>query len=114
VLFHFGLLEIVRNLITGGGVFGGAGWERAIRAFAWYIISFAPSVAFGLIYLRRNREIGLLRAVGLSHLLIAVTYIGYAAVWGALRRMLRGEIDWEKTQRVGAEQPVPARSGGPT
>lgn len=120
VLFHFGLLEIVRNLITGGGVFGVDGWERAIRAFAWYVISFSPSVAFGLIYLRRNREIGLLRAIGLSHLLIAVTYIGYAAVWGALRRMLRGETGWEKTQRVGGDEPAAAqsvepaaRSGGP-
>lgn len=100
VLFHFGLLEMVRNLISGGGIFGGGGVASVARGFAWYALSFSPSVAFAMIYLRRNREMGFLRAIGLAHLLIAVTYIGYAAVWGALRRLLRGENEWEKTRRV--------------
>ncbi|HEV2086938.1 MAG TPA: glycosyltransferase [Cryptosporangiaceae bacterium] len=107
VFFHLGLLEIVRNLLAGGGVFGGDGWASLARAFAWYVISFSPSVAFGLIYLRRNRDLGALRAIGLAHLLVVVTYIGYAAVWGAVRRMLRGESGWEKTRRVADEMVDP-------
>lgn len=107
VLFHVGLFGMARSLM-GGVLFGGlGGWSRPASAVAWYLLSFSPSVAFGFIYLRRNREVGVLRALVLSHLLIVVSYVGYAAVWGALRRIMRGELGWEKTRRVAAESEGP-------
>ncbi|MEP6697345.1 MAG: glycosyltransferase [Pseudonocardiales bacterium] len=105
VLFHVGLLGMARSITSGNAAHGGGGWARLANAFAWYLLSFSPSLAFGFIYLRRNRHVRLLRALLLSHLLIGVTYLGYAAVWGALRRILRGETGWDKTQRVTAPAP---------
>lgn len=110
VLFHFGLLQMMRGLVAGSGVFGGGGLGSLARGVAWYLISFSPSIAFAMIYVRRNRDIGRLRALGLAHGLIAVTYVGYAAVWSALRRLLRAETDWEKTRRV-VEAPSPEPLG---
>ncbi len=114
VLFHVGLLGMAHNLLAAGSVHG-LGLSNLVSAFAWYVISFSPSVAFGFIYLRRNRAIGVLRALLLSHLLIGVSYVGFVAVWSALRRILRGETGWQKTQRSAeatlvTPAPVGARS----
>lgn len=72
----------------------------------WYVISFSPNLLIGVTYALRTRSVNLWQALLLGHVMIAYNYVGYAAVWTALFRMVLGRTGWTKTARV-VEAAVP-------
>jgi hypothetical protein len=101
---------ILYQLIVGSGhgIFatglGGAQWQIAYGVL-WYVLSFAPNILIGIVYSRRTHAVSLGRALVLGHLMIAWNYIGYAAAWRAVGRMLRGRSNWDKTSRSSESAP---------
>jgi 1,2-diacylglycerol 3-beta-glucosyltransferase len=87
---------------SGRGIFatglGASPWLGVYFAI-WYLISFLPNLFIGFIYARRTRAVSLWQALGLAHLMIAWNYIGYAAIWRALGRIVLGRRTWAKTVR---------------
>lgn len=80
-------------------------------ALLWYGISFLPNLVIGFVYARRTRAVSLSHALLLGHLMILWNYIGYAAAWRGVFRMVRGKVTWDKTARttdVAAYPPEPA------
>jgi len=69
-------------------------------AVLWYVVSFLPNLVIGFVYARRTRAVPWWRALLLGHLMIVWNYIGYAAAWRGLVRILRGRHGWEKTTRT--------------
>ncbi|MCD9142210.1 glycosyltransferase [Streptomyces albireticuli] len=65
-----------------------------------YVLSFTAAYAYAFVYSRRERGLGLLRAVLLSHVFIFYGYIWFAAGWWGLWRMLTGKQTWLKTART--------------
>jgi 1,2-diacylglycerol 3-beta-glucosyltransferase len=71
---------------------------------AVYLLMFGPGLVYALGYAARRPEVGLPKAVAISHLMPLYTYIWYAASWRALARILLRRRGWSKTTRV-AEPP---------
>ncbi|ARZ70620.1 glycosyl transferase family protein [Streptomyces albireticuli] len=65
-----------------------------------YVLSFTAAYAYAFVYSRRERGLGLLRAVLLSHVFVFYGYIWFAAGWWGLWRMLTGKQTWLKTART--------------
>ncbi|MFI1967658.1 glycosyl transferase family 2 [Streptomyces cinnamoneus] len=65
-----------------------------------YVLSFTAAYAYGWVYSRRERNLGLTRAVLLSHVFVFYGYIWFAAGWWGLWRMLTGKQTWLKTART--------------
>ena len=65
-----------------------------------YGFSFGPAIALALVYRHRTRDISLLTAIALGHLLFVFNYIWYLAEWKALVRIVTGKGGWSKTARV--------------
>ncbi|GAA3068247.1 hypothetical protein GCM10020000_60780 [Streptomyces olivoverticillatus] len=63
-------------------------------------LSFTAAYAYGWVYFRRERNLGLARAVLLSHVFVLYGYIWFAAGWWGLWRMLTGKQTWLKTART--------------
>nr|WP_206442612.1 glycosyltransferase family 2 protein [Streptomyces boncukensis] len=65
-----------------------------------YLLSFTAAYAYGFVYARRERELGLVRSVLLAHVFILYGYIWFAAGWWGLWRMFTGQRGWLKTART--------------
>lgn len=115
VVLPWSLLQqwILYRVVFGGGqgIFAtglGSVPATVVYAAVWYILSFLPNILVGLLYSRRTKAVSLLHAFALGHLMLLWNYIGYAATWLGLVRMLRGRNTWDKTART-SESPSGAR-----
>ena len=107
ILAQVGIVYVVIDQ-TAPAPPGDERWPMALRIvtlLAWYLISFAPTVACGVIYARRERQISMWRAIGFSHVLVLWNYVLFTACWRAVFRMLSGRTSWAKTARL-AEVPA--------
>ena len=66
---------------------------------AWYVLTFAPSILTTVVYLRRDRRVGLGWAILMGHAFLVMNYLSFACAWGALLRMIQGRTGWDKTAR---------------
>ncbi len=73
------------------------GWSANVAA--WYLLCFAPAIATSLAYLRRDRRVGLARALLLGHSFVVMNYLSFLCAWRALFRILRKSTGWAKTSR---------------
>ncbi len=101
ILQQFVLYEVLFN--SGQQVFatnlGSVTWIAGYAAL-WYLISFLPNLVIGLVYARRTGAVRMSTALLLGHLMILWNYVGYAAAWWAVARMVRGQRGWVKTART--------------
>ncbi|WP_151479250.1 glycosyltransferase [Streptomyces albicerus] len=65
-----------------------------------YLLSFTAAYAYGFVYAKRERDLGLVRSVLLAHVFVFYGYIWFAAGWWGLWRMLTGKRTWLKTART--------------
>lgn len=65
-----------------------------------YVLSFTAAYAYGYVYARRERTLGLVRSVLVAHVFIFYGYIWFAAGWWGLWRLLTGKRGWLKTART--------------
>lgn len=65
-----------------------------------YLLSFTAAYAYGFVYAKRERELGLVRSVLLAHVFVFYGYIWFAAGWWGFWRMLTGQRGWLKTART--------------
>ncbi|MFQ6193538.1 glycosyltransferase [Streptomyces sp. NPDC000405] len=98
------LLPLSFVVAVGGTVVGSVEAGRPLVSPMWiigpYVLSFTAAYAYGWVYSRRERGLGLVRAVLLSHLFVIYGYIWFAAGWWGLWRMLTGKQTWLKTART--------------
>ncbi|MCC3774054.1 glycosyltransferase [Streptomyces sp. UNOB3_S3] len=98
------LLPLSFVVAVGGTLIGSVEAGRPLVSPMWiigpYILSFTAAYAYGWVYSRRERGLGLVRAVLLSHLFVIYGYIWFAAGWWGLWRMLTGKQTWLKTART--------------
>jgi GT2 family glycosyltransferase len=73
---------------------------RAVIVGAWYLFSFAPTIAAGAAYRRRDPTCGRLRAQTLAHISFLMQPIYWWCCWRAVTRITRGATAWEKTARI--------------
>ncbi|WP_406505485.1 glycosyltransferase [Streptomyces sp. NBC_00212] len=66
---------------------------------AWYLLTFAPALITSWTYLRRDRGVGVGRALLLGHSFVVMNYLSFLCAWRALFRMVRGQTGWTKTTR---------------
>lgn len=111
ILFHFCLIMLAVNWDQISVLTDGSSIAVAIVAAAFYLFAFAPALAAGWIYHRRDRRFALLKSLALGNSFIVMNYISFVCAWRALARILRGETSWDKTARVReaeqAPEPVP-------
>ncbi|MEV1021538.1 glycosyltransferase family 2 protein [Streptomyces sp. NPDC050264] len=65
-----------------------------------YVLSFTAAYAYGFVYARRERTLGLIRSVLIAHVFVFYGYIWFAAGWWGFWRMLTGQRAWLKTART--------------
>ncbi|WP_328870664.1 glycosyltransferase [Streptomyces sp. NBC_00287] len=65
-----------------------------------YLLSFTAAYAYGFVYARRERDLGLVRSVLLAHVFVFYGYIWFFAGWWGFWRMLTGKRTWLKTART--------------
>ncbi|MFI9366594.1 glycosyltransferase [Kitasatospora sp. NPDC053057] len=98
------LLPLSFAVAAGGVVVGSVEAGRPLMSPMWfigpYVLSFTAAYAYGWVYSRRERGLGLVRAVLLSHVFVVYGYIWFAAGWWGLWRMLTGKQTWLKTART--------------
>lgn len=98
------LLPLSFLVATAGTVVGSVQAGHPLISPMWilgpYVLSFTAAYAYGVVYHRRERDLGLLRAILLSHVFIFYGYIWFAAGWMGLWRMLTGKQTWLKTART--------------
>ncbi|GAA0359220.1 glycosyltransferase family 2 protein [Streptomyces olivoreticuli] len=98
------LLPLSFLVALGGTVVGSVEAGHALISPWWvlgpYVLSFTAAYIYAFVYSRREKGLGLLRAVLLSHVFILYGYIWFAAGWWGLWRMLTGKQTWLKTART--------------
>ncbi|MFF9644863.1 glycosyltransferase [Kitasatospora aureofaciens] len=98
------LLPLSFAVAAGGVVAGSVEAGRPLMSPMWfigpYVLSFTAAYAYGWVYSRRERGLGLVRSVLLSHVFVVYGYIWFAAGWWGLWRMLTGKQTWLKTART--------------
>ncbi|MEU1310124.1 glycosyltransferase [Streptomyces cinnamoneus] len=98
------LLPLSFLIATAGTLIGSVQAGHALISPLWiigpYVLSFTAAYAYGWVYSRRERGLGLVRAILLSHLFVLYGYIWFAAGWWGLWRMLTGKQTWLKTART--------------
>ncbi|MFI9309157.1 glycosyltransferase [Streptomyces triculaminicus] len=98
------LLPLSFLVATGGTVVGSVQAGHPLFSPMWiigpYVLSFTAAYAYGWVYSRRERGLGLVRSVLLSHVFVLYGYIWFAAGWWGLWRMLTGKQTWLKTART--------------
>ncbi|MGW3135342.1 glycosyltransferase [Streptomyces sp. NPDC001139] len=65
-----------------------------------YLLSFTTAYAYGYVYAKRERDLGLVRSVLIAHVFVLYGYIWFAAGWWGFWRMLTGQRGWLKTART--------------
>jgi len=108
-------LVIIAPLLEPDRWFAGAFDENwlvaSITWVFWYVLSFLPNVLIGVTYARRTSKVSFLQALLLGHMMIPYNYVGYAAAWIALFRIITGRRGWSKTPRS-TEAPVSTPAAG--
>ncbi|MCF3104337.1 glycosyltransferase family 2 protein [Streptomyces roseoverticillatus] len=98
------LLPLSFLVAVTGTVIGSVQAGRPLITPMWiigpYVLSFTAAYAYGFVYRRRERALGLVRSILLSHVFIFYGYIWFAAGWWGLWRMLTGKQTWLKTART--------------
>ncbi|MCA6091781.1 glycosyltransferase [Streptomyces sp. SCA3-4] len=98
------LLPLSFVIATAGTLIGSVQAGHALISPLWivgpYVLSFTAAYAYGWVYSRRERGLGLVRAILLSHVFVFYGYIWFAAGWWGLWRMLTGKQTWLKTART--------------
>ncbi|MFF7727989.1 glycosyltransferase [Streptomyces sp. NPDC008001] len=98
------LLPLSFLVAVAGTVIGSVQAGRPLITPMWvigpYVLSFTAAYAYGFVYRRRERRLGLLRSILLSHVFVFYGYIWFAAGWWGLWRMLTGKQTWLKTART--------------
>ncbi|GAA2724687.1 MULTISPECIES: glycosyltransferase [Streptomyces] len=98
------LLPLSFLIAVAGAVIGSVQAGHPLLSPMWvvgpYVLSFTAAYAYGWVYHRREKGIGLVRAVLYSHLFVFYGYIWFAAGWWGLWRMLTGKQTWLKTART--------------
>jgi cellulose synthase/poly-beta-1,6-N-acetylglucosamine synthase-like glycosyltransferase len=109
IAFTAGLAFLAFNLVEHSRLpFDGVGVQAVLYAGFWYVLTFLPHVALGLLYARRTEGERALPAIGKAHVNVFYAYVNMLAGWRALGRILAGRTDWAKTNRVAEpEQPQP-------
>jgi cellulose synthase/poly-beta-1,6-N-acetylglucosamine synthase-like glycosyltransferase len=75
---------------------------------AFYGLSMAPALLYGLVYRRQTRTLGRWRVAALSHVFIIYGYLWFLAGWRAVWQAATGRRGWAKTSRTADRQAVPA------
>lgn len=96
ILFHFCLIMLAVNWDQIWVVADGNSIAVAIVAAAFYLFAFAPALAAGWIYHRRDRRLALVKSLLLGNSFIVMNYVSFTCAWRALARILRGETSWDK------------------
>ncbi|MGX8903999.1 glycosyltransferase [Streptomyces netropsis] len=105
ILFQYCLIWFVRSpnvlVLHGRRVAAvNATWLKwPVNLIAWYLLTFAPALATSWTYLRRDRSVGVGRALVLGHSFVVMNYMSFLCAWSALFRMIRGQTGWTKTAR---------------
>ncbi|WP_369184792.1 glycosyltransferase family 2 protein [Streptomyces sp. Y1] len=98
------LLPLSFLVAAGAVVLGSVRAGHPLMTPMWfigpYVLSFSAAYAYGWVYSRRERGLGLVRAILLSHVFVLYGYIWFAAGWWGLWRMLTGKQTWLKTART--------------
>ncbi|CAM5570973.1 glycosyltransferase family 2 protein [Streptomyces abikoensis] len=98
------LLPLSFLVAVAGTAIGSVQAGRPLITPMWiigpYVLSFTAAYAYGFVYRRRERRLGLVRSILLSHVFIFYGYIWFAAGWWGLWRMLTGKQTWLKTART--------------
>ncbi|WP_329461508.1 hypothetical protein [Streptomyces sp. NBC_01431] len=77
-----------------------ATWLKwAANLAAWYLLTFTPALITSWTYPRRDKAVGLPRALMLGHSFVVMNYMSFLCAWSALFRMVRGQTGWTKTTR---------------
>ncbi|MBT2383749.1 glycosyltransferase family 2 protein [Streptomyces sp. ISL-11] len=105
VLQQYLLLATVRGHAArlaglAGEPVGTAVW----KGLAWYSVSFAPYLAWGLVYWRRSGDLPVWKALLYSHAQVLWIYLSFAAGWRAVWRLAARRTSWAKTEH--AEEPL--------
>lgn len=114
LLFQYCLIWFVRSpniLVLRGraaAAVDGTWLRRPANLLAWYLLAFAPALATSWTYLRRDRTVGVPRALLLGHSFVVMNYLSFLCAWRALFRMLRRRTGWAKTTREAEAGAVPA------
>lgn len=108
ILFHYCLVMLALNWDQVVMVADGSSVPLAVVVTTFYLLAFAPALAAGWIYYRRDRRFALVKSLVLGSSFIVMNYVSFTCAWRALARILRGETSWDKTARVREVDPVPA------
>lgn len=65
-----------------------------------YVLTFGVAHVYGYVYWRRERSLGLVRALLCAHAFVVYGYLWFFAGWWAVARALRGRTAWLKTART--------------
>ncbi|MFI2363957.1 glycosyltransferase [Promicromonospora sp. NPDC019610] len=107
ILFHYCLILLALNWDQIAVVAAGDGGAWILVAAVFYLFAFAPALAAGWIYYRRDRRFALVKSLLLGNSFVVMNYVSFICAWRALVRILRGETSWEKTARVQEDKPTP-------
>ncbi|MFF1479653.1 glycosyltransferase family 2 protein [Streptomyces sp. NPDC058301] len=98
------LLPLSFLVAFGGTVLASVEAGRALVSPMWlvgpYVLSFTAAYAYGFVYAKRERDVGLVRSVLIAHVFVFYGYIWFAAGWMGLWRMATGKTTWLKTART--------------
>ncbi|WP_166354388.1 glycosyltransferase [Phytoactinopolyspora limicola] len=110
ILYQFCILGLAANhQVMFGFADGPIGLVSII--VGWYALAFAPALATGFVYLRRDRTVGFFRAMALGHSFLVMNYVSFICAWRSLARILRGETSWDKTARSREQLPGAEAAG---
>jgi cellulose synthase/poly-beta-1,6-N-acetylglucosamine synthase-like glycosyltransferase len=106
IAFTLGLGYFTFNVVFHHSLpFDGVDVQTVFYAVFWYLLTFMPSVALGLLYARRREDQGVLGAVAKGHAQVFYAYVNMVAGWRALARILLRRHGWAKTARVVEVEP---------
>lgn len=98
------LLPLSFLVAVGGTALASVEAGRSLISPMWllgpYLLSFTAAYAYGLVYAKRERDLGLVRSVLVAHVFVLYGYIWFAAGWWGMWRMVTGKRTWLKTART--------------
>ncbi len=97
ILFHVCVIGVLAHLTLTFGL--GNTWAVPFAIAGFYVAVFFPCICCGLFYWRRDRRVGLDRALLFGHAIVAMNYVSFYCAWTALFRLVRGQNSWVKTSR---------------
>lgn len=91
------------------------GWLNTyglIYGLVEYVLAFGPSMYMAILYWRRSRDLSLVAALVLGHMLSIYNYIWYIAEYKAMARILLRRNGWAKTARTAEDAGAPLSEEG--